>query len=714
MESDSLRPKRLISFSQRVAAFPASRNDLDHPSNEDLTVEETYNAPTNFRNEIPSEDIDIRRSLIRWQHHTQSSDSSLRSELRQNENLLQTILLPAAIICIPIALLAGVLFGLCYLYKINPVDSLFDLSDDALDSSRGFILVNFPATRLVFVASFLSTLAPLLGSFIMSLYCLPVSRDLLDASQNGAYLHLPTPFQMSLLIGVLVASAQQLRSYIWYLLHRRRSGIPPVLHRAALVMLLSFFLAGGVFIADTVLHYTTSTIEFDQISIPSQPEQQLGRGLSEYCLKFNRELGYPCSVTYDGRQINPNADADATEASRLFHNMSQVSEVQVAAVDKLPADVAYLVPKQQTFNPNTDYKASTIGISTECRFINPEECHMMLWKDYYSNFTCTDMFHGTLGMPPNVSANVNDARPTDPYRSFLEYKPAGNLMYSFFSDPSMENVYNTAALQDDGNRNATLQPYTDAQLVNPFYMGLAARVDPSSGNFVTGSQMLKDDNNSTFLVNTSDNNFVDFLLSCAVTSYDVSYTWLNGGLESVEAVPTSNGSVLEIFHGSLLYFTVTGDDPDMQNFLTQASLAGTTTESFLREYGSLYSTKALSVIGGYTTGRMAIAEQQREHMLLSKVPIAPLAILVAWSLSYTLLGFILAFKAFWASRDNVRDIAAKLSLVGLSQAAFGDKHSEPSSGGNSLKEKTVDNQSETRRVLVDGSAAQGFEFGVMV
>jgi hypothetical protein len=149
------------------------------------------------------------------------------------------------------------------------------------------------------------------------------------------------------------------------------------------MMLLSLFLAGGVFIADTALHYTTSTIEFDQILIPPQPVQELGRGLSDFCLKFNRtNLGLPCSVDQDATQPDPNANSEMMETSRLLHDTSQISQIQLTVVAELNhAHLAYLVPKQGAVSPNTDYRASTIGISTDCRVVNPSSCGMVLWKD---------------------------------------------------------------------------------------------------------------------------------------------------------------------------------------------------------------------------------------------------------------------------------------------------------------------------------------------
>ena len=128
----------------------------------------------------------------------------------------------------------------------------------------------------------------------------------------------------------------------------------------------------------------------------------------------------------------------------------------------------------------------------------------------------------------NVSTNLNNPRNTDPYRAIMMYKPAGNLMYSFFNDSGMRNIFNTVGLEDSGDMDASILPYADSQLVNPFFMGLAGRISATAGDFMSGSQMLKKDTNNTFC----SNDVVDFLLKCAVTSYDVTYTWLEGDLES--------------------------------------------------------------------------------------------------------------------------------------------------------------------------------------
>lgn len=563
------------------------------------------------------------------------------------------------------------------------------------------------------MASFLSTVAPLLGSYIMALIALPVSRDIEIASRNSEYLKLPTPYQMSLLIGILVAATEQLRSYFGYLLHRKqRAGIPRILHRSAGMMTLTIVLAGAVSISDAVLHYTTSTIEFDQIFVQAQPDREFGRGVSDFCLTFDREeIGLPCSVEYDF--VDPNKNFEQTEASRLMHNTSQTSTIRFADMqDKPGSDIAYLTPSEPSIATGTDFHATTIGISTTCDLIPALRCDMASWGplDVYTNFSCSDMFYGTVGKPPNVS-DVSSVRVPDAYRSFLMYKPAQNLMYTFFNDSSMKTVYNSVGWNDSGLFDLDIVPLEDSQLVNPFYLGLAGRIEYSS--FQSDSEMLTTNDTKR----DQYNSIVDFVVNCAVTSYDVSYTWFNQSLYNISTTPTTNGSVLEIFHGSQLYSTVSGGSFDLQDFLQQAAMTGSTTESFLRKFGSLYSSKVLAKVGGYNTNRMALQQQHREHMLLSKVPIAPLALLIAWSLAYPILGLVLALQAYWAAQHNIKDIAAKLSLLGLSQAAFEDQTEagSPARSATRSREDVVQlSKQETRRVLVDGNAMRGFEFRVVV
>ncbi|KIV81806.1 hypothetical protein PV11_03960 [Exophiala sideris] len=591
MEDNIVPCKGLFSFWERASNNTNARNGPTSQSDEKSTQEKIPNLKS-FQNILPPDEHNSikRKSLIRQlDHHlNEGRDNGLHDW--KNRKLFKTIMPPTVAICLPMALLSTALLTIVYLYKVDIQASLFG-PIVSQQGSPSHVLVNFSATRLLFLASFLSTVAPLLGSFIMSLCSLSASRELSTASSAGEYLKLPTPFQMSLLVGILVASSAQLRSYLSYgLFRRQRPSIPPVLHHAASMIILSVLMATCVFIADTVLHYTTSTIELEQIHIPTKSFQELGRGISEFCLTFNRtSSGFPCSVEFGF--TDPNYVFEQEEAVRLAHNTSQLSQIQMATVEEISsAEVAYLIPQDQTVTPNSDYHATTIGVSTSCQFVPPQSCGMAVWgpDDIYTNFSCTDMFHGTLGINPNTST-ANGYRAPDAYRSLLMYKPASNLMYSFFSDPHLENVYNTVGLGDDGQFNMSILPMPDNELVNPIYVGVAARVAQAS--FFTSSEMLT--TNDTF--RGSANEVIDFVMNCAVSSYDVTYTWANGILNSISTTPSSNGSVLEIYHGTLIYTSISGqaDSFDLQDFLIQAPLSGNTTDSFLRKFGSLYSGRFL-------------------------------------------------------------------------------------------------------------------------
>jgi hypothetical protein len=104
--------------------------------------------------------------------------------------------------------------------------------------------------------------------------------------------------------------------------------------------------------------------------------------------------------------------------------------------------------------------------------------------------------------------------------------------------------------------------------------------------------------------------------------------------------------------------------------------------------------------------------------LVAKIPKAALGALIACSLAYTILGLGLCFAAYRASATDVRDLAAQLSLAGLTAAAFDEKHSFTSERRGETKGSVVFNEKlnrrETKRIMVDGNPENGYEFRVWV
>jgi hypothetical protein len=211
--------------------------------------------------------------------------------------------------------------------------------------------------------------------------------------------------------------------------------------------------------------------------------------------------------------------------------------------------------------------------------------------------------------------------------------------------------------------------------------------------------------------------FNDFALRCPFTAYDVNYTWADGDIQDVSFLPSPNGSVLEIYHGTQFYITVSGGDYRLQDFLFQAAMQNTS-RGLAYEWASLYSTKVLSTIGAYTSPRKNLQEQQRTQLLVAKIPKAALGALITCSLAYTILGLGLCLAAYRASATDVRDLAAQLSLAGLTAAAFDEKHSFTSRRNDETKGSVVFNEKlnrrETKRIMVDGNPEKGYEFRVWV
>jgi hypothetical protein len=630
---------------------------------------------------------------------------------RSGQPLLRNVLWPMTAIILPISLVAGVLIGLICGYRVQTEQSLFQSSANASEApSSTSVLVDYSATRLVFLASWLSTMAPILASFVMVLWSLPIAQTMRTASAELDAGHLPTPYQLSLIIGVTLASVQRLRRYFEYALFGARPRIPPVLHKAAMMLTLCVLLAFGVFVADTALHYYTETVPFNKYFVHNQSLLSLSRGPSDACLNWNRTDSFclPCSVPSwapNDYAAEIEAAAEQDEVFFLQNNKSRKSEIRLVQAASLQnADLAILIPESQTIPPDVDFRSSTIGISTQCSFITPA-CNMRRtgYQNYDTQFNCSDSFYGVLGLPPVLSDSGNAPNQTaDPNVPPLNWKPFLSLQYGYYTDPKLTQSYATGAFN---STTGAFDPYgtcvPDAELINPVYLGVASRFDADAS-----TQNLT---NEPGIMVGLDKTYADFVLSCSYTTYEVSYTWFNGSIQSFSFTKSPNGTVAEMYHGSQMYATITGGAHDLVLNILQAAHQANSSD-FIREWADLYSVKVLSAIGAHTSARPNLKEQQRSVLLVAKVPTVALCAIIACSLTYVILGFALGFAAFRSSSSNVQDLAARLSLAGLTAAAFEERD------GTGKYERIIKDADDafskqedgTRRVGVEGLAQTGY------
>jgi hypothetical protein len=352
---------------------------------------------------------------------------------------------PILLLTVPSTLLAATLLGLVRGCKVQTWPSLFPGLSLEPAESASYILVDYPATRIVFIASIISSLVPFLSGFIMSLWALPVAHCLRVNSQESNTSRLPTPYQLSLVIGMILASYERLWTCLCYCFSKSRPKIPPVLRHAALLHSIASLMLFGVVLTDSALHYTTKTISYDLVAYGSDQNYQPGRGLSQRCLAVNRieNGGLPC--TYDALGTNTNRVAENMEKFHLQHNSSAHSRIQVVEMDPSTGEqLALLVPLEENIPLKVDFRASTIGISAQCSFITPS-CDMRLATANFSSpnalytvFNCSSAFYGVLGKSPDL-IDISTSQQPGTWSPRIQMFPRLHTnhlpIYSIFSHP---------------------------------------------------------------------------------------------------------------------------------------------------------------------------------------------------------------------------------------------------------------------------------------
>lgn len=117
---------------------------------------------------------------------------------------IREILIAFAAMTLPMIIFTGILLGLIFHYRITQNDFVSEnLAFDTEQIRADAYYVRVSATTLVTVASWSSTIAPILTGFAVTLVSYPVAKQLLEASGGSGTSQLPTPFQMSLIVRMI-------------------------------------------------------------------------------------------------------------------------------------------------------------------------------------------------------------------------------------------------------------------------------------------------------------------------------------------------------------------------------------------------------------------------------------------------------------------------------------------------------------------------------
>ena len=480
------------------------------------------------------------------------------------------------------------------------------------------VLVNLEDTRIMLVISGLNVIIPPLANYIVGLYTPRVVQELTaDVKQH----YLPSPYEIALIGGVCQASMWQFLKTPWYQWKSRRST--KALQFATMVysrLLVLWLMTLGAIV---LLHVTTRMVEHDSLDFDAKYNP--GRGLTEQCLSYDRsETGLPCTDNSSA----PDRAYQLREEFRLARGTSSFSKIEHARVVGRPSKLGLLLANDVP--TSVDYLASTFGTCIDCEFIT-DQCRLHAATTdiaseayFWTAFNCSPGFYGMLGKEPVI---VDFYPAPDADTPHLNFKPSLHLQIGYYFDPGLEFPYNPVGY--DALLNRTLDPYSAAELMNPLYMAVAGRV----GFTGLGRAFAHNTHREIW---SDQGNFLEFVLRCKVTTYDVAYAVVKNTVSDL-TLTESNGTIFELFHGKQLYDTISANTILYLEMLAQAGLQNSTA-SLAHKWEQLFTTKVLSVIGSVTTSRAADVQQERNPILVAEMKWYALALLYACPICYALAG----------------------------------------------------------------------------
>lgn len=142
-----------------------------------------------------------------------SQEDFSRTAISQREERIEgknrEIVWSALLLTLPLLILTCVFFAFVFGYQVDIEDAPFERlkgNGSALDDGSAYY-VNLSATFLIFLASWMSSLAPMLTGVAITLAAYPVAGKLLEDTTSQNPEKLMTPFQFNLAVRLIDGSA---------------------------------------------------------------------------------------------------------------------------------------------------------------------------------------------------------------------------------------------------------------------------------------------------------------------------------------------------------------------------------------------------------------------------------------------------------------------------------------------------------------------------
>lgn len=200
---------------------------------------------------------------------------------------------------------------------------------------------------------------------------------------------------------------------------------------------------------------------------------------------------------------------------------------------------------------------------------------------------------------------------------------------------------------------------------NPFYVGVAARVD------TYGNPALEQDRE---IIVDDKTNTLAFLLGCQVIVYNLNYTWVDGALR------TANLSIADDDSAAMTRaFMPEGNSSTLPNwgiqfaYMTQvAALSSTSSQELANNYAAALERMVLALSASSWTPVNNTASQIRDMILVTKVSKWSFSLMVGLSILYIFLGLGLGLLVSFSNPTGLREVQARLDVFGLTASKFED------------------------------------------
>lgn len=578
--------------------------------------------------------------------------------LPQPKRSIYSVWVPFLVVLIPNITFSGVLLAIVFADKWKFTTDTFAPEEHSDKKYDGYLLVKMSPTRISIITSCSATLAPFLTVAIMSLWKFRTVRYYVRRCP-GAVLDSQVEVhqipQVNLLLSLLGGSLDGFRKYIKKSCPKfplKRANVAgqsapttkPV-HLTALVLFTCIFLILSTWSASTVFHSLSDTVSVTDYS-KSTAMNSFGRQLVDYCQNFNRSenLCLPCSWNVQDSTLEY-----PTRTNNWYKIRMNISEdVQVQAI---APGLSMLLPPSQRIPNITDYRATTFGVSGQCKPIT-HKCNPRRVDDISIRtvFNCSEGFHGINGQPPVVPLNQSFTI-LDPDTPPLMIKRSSYLQLRFFLDEDLSVAYNPVnynvstpgwAIQFGLSSDGPCP--TDDQLLTNLHLGVAGRFSLLSTQ--AGLDLSKDPGLFTELQTA-----MDFVFECNFEAWNVEYLWARGSVHSYTLIP-ANSSLLTMYVGTMQYYQQAPQDDAFYDVNTMAVQGNST--AMADTWARLFSTRILSVIGAYTDPRTNTAEQERKTVLVARVHIGSLVFIVSCGAAYVVLICAVAISAFLCLHQDPR------------------------------------------------------------